>query len=1103
MTKLNILLSCLLISGYSLADDTEIYGAAAIDEDSKINSNVLFIVDNSGSMRGAVEYFTEDYNPATEYIGAHNKEHIYIDRNANYWDGIPLSTLLTDYSTNCTETVNTLNNSGEVTGKYEQFYYYRRNNQGWSSYLDTNSDYAIRCQRNGSSRTLYSGNFLNYYNDPNNRKASTRMEVVKKIVSDLTYSLKNVNVGMMRFDTGSDPDDADKGGMVEVAIDDIKNNAQDIRDTVGTYQPYSWTPLSETLYEAQRYYSGSNVEFGNDASPVSSDSSRKSSNTSETDYNVYSSPIEQSCQKNHIIMLTDGDPSRDVGANSDIQNLIKGLDLPSDLSHSCSGDGGCLAELAYYMNTVDQSPDHNGAQLVSTYTVGAFGGIKDTDLLKKTAKHGGGSYYGPQNPDDLSTAINSIILEILAKDSTFTAPAISVNAFNNSQHSGELFYALFKPNDKAEWQGNLKKYSLGSDGKIYDKNSVLAVDASTGFFSKQSQDYWSQATSSEDEDGKDITLGGAANLLNPADRVLYSDVDNRTLGSFDAVATESSLAVGASAVNNLKSWIRGFDVNNDSTKPRHYLGDPLHSEPVVITYGGDKDNPDNTIYFGSNQGFIHAISANNTGKEEFAFMPKELHSIQNIFYENNTPAGIRPYGMDGPITSWMYDLNANNVIYNESKALESGEHVYIYAGMRRGGRSYYGLNVTDRSTPSLLFKIEGGVTTGFEKLGQTWSKMTIAKVMFNGAQRFVLFFTGGYDTNQDGNNITKADSVGNAIYMVDASDGTLLWTASNKDADLNIPEMINSIPASLSAIDITGEGNVDYLIAADTGGRVFRIDIKQGNSGKSDFAKGGTIASLAGIDEANKRRFYNKPNVALVKDKQKGDYLTVAIGSGYRAHPLDKNIQDRFYMIKDFHPYSAPSSYVTITEAPTSKTSLGDSESADPTKLYNATKLMLNGETALTSSMQALMNNGGGWYVTFANAGEKVLSESTTFAGAIIFTTFSPSSGTISGCSADTGQSKTYAISQTGAMAVIDLDGDGDLEANDSSIVLAQSGIAPRPIVIYRPGGGKTIAIGTENIDDNRFSEDPAQPDKSTEQECTTGNCYVIPEYWRQNDKVQ
>jgi type IV pilus assembly protein PilY1 len=1093
------LLPILLVCGFSisvLADDTEIYGASEIDAENRVNSNVMFVMDTSGSMGTEVSITQVPYDNNIDYPGNYRDYEFYISLNQQSNRGSRItSALQSQYSTDCADIVNRLSSEGRVLVNMQQW----RN--GWRT-LQQNNDSPVRCDR-GNAYWVYSGNYMNWHSDENNVTQSSRLDVVVDVVKKLTLSLSNINLGLMRFDRNSD------GGMVDVPVADITTSGPLIRSTVDNYTDGGGTPLEETYYEAVRYYRGENWVYGNNSSPNTSVSSSRSGST-------YKSPINATCQKNHIILLTDGDPTNDTSSNSSIRSLVNGMTLPEGLSSSCSGNGQCMDELAYWLRNSDQAPNTLiGDQAITTYTIGGFGDISGVDLLRRTAKWGGGKYFEADDTQGLTNALESIFLDILATDSTFTAPAVSVNAFNASEHRDELFYALFRPDDNAKWAGNLKKYRLTADGFVYDVNSSPAISDATGFFNDAAKDFWNDTS---DSDGKNVTLGGVANLLIPANRTVYSDSGN-SLKNFRLIADAATLDMASEntvEVEKLKNWVMGIDVldeDGDSSfiDSRNSIGDPLHTEPVVVTYGGTDETPDSTIYFSTNEGFIHGVST-ETGTETFAFLPTELHKTQKIFYENTTAAGDRPYGVDGPLTTWFYDKNQNNVLIAPGEnTIEDGEHVYLYAGMRRGGRSYYALDVTNRNNPALLFKIEGGVTTGFDKLGQTWSKMTPAKVMFNGGERFVVFFTGGYDTNQDGNDLPESDSVGNAIYMVDAKTGDLLWSASNQNADLTISSMVNSMPASLSLVDITGEGNIDYLFAADTGGRIFRFDINQKNTGKANFAKGGVIASLAENNAEGNRRFYNKPNVALVKDKQYGDYLTIAIGSGHRAHPIfNKTVKDRFYLIKDFNPYNAPTSYKTIEEAPTNKTSLGEGESADRTKLYNATSLMTEGKSALTNSMNNLMRNGGGWYVTFSETGEKVLSESTTFSGAVIFTTFSPSSGTAIGCGPDTGQSRTYALSQTGAMSIIDLDGDGDLDENDSSIVLSQSGIAPRPVVIYRPGGGKTIAVGTETIEDDRFNEDPVDPDcaeKGTcptkEQKCTVGNCYVIPQYWRQNETVQ
>lgn len=1087
------LLSLLFAAVPTLADDTEIYGTSEIDASQRVNSNVMFIMDTSGSMGGSVAITHNTFNPASNYSGSYNTDEFYYSLGHSSWHGIKISTMEKSSSTNCTDDLATLRNEGRVLGNYQAYRWGR-----WQN-LRAGSDYNTRCDR-GSSYWLYSGNYMNWYHDPSNVSNSTRMDVVVDVVKQLTRSLSNINLGLMRFDQNSD------GGMVDVPIGDVATTGALIRNELDSYYPKGGTPLEETMYEAARYYRGEDWIFGNNSEPNPSVTTSRIDPSSA----AYASPVSATCQKNHIILLTDGEPTNDSNANSRIRSHINNLVLPEGLSKSCSGSGDCMDELAYWMRNTDQSSAFVGEQAITTYTIGGFDLANGVELLKRTAKWGGGQYYEANDTTGLATALESIFLDILATDSTFTAPAVSVNAFNASEHRDDLFYALFRPDDSAKWSGNLKKYRLTTDGFVFDSQDTPAISEATGFFNDAAKDFWNV---SNVPDGKNVTLGGMANLIEPASRNIYSNTNGNNLVPFSSVVSADTLNMTTSTaeeVLRVTKWVIGFDVDDangdgSTTDSRNSVGDPLHSEPVVVTYGGTEAAPDSTIYFGTNEGFIHGIDT-ESGTEEFAFIPQELHSTQKTFYDNTTAAGDRPYGMDGSITTWMKDVNKNNVIYDPSGNLESGEHVYMYAGMRRGGQNYYALDVTNRNNPSMLFKITGG-SGDFQKLGQSWSKMTIAKVKYAGTSRVVAFFTGGYDTNQDGNTLPEADTIGNAIYMVDATTGERLWWSSNSGANLDISDMVNSIPASISAVDINGDDHVDYFFAADTGGRVFRIDINPSNTGANDFAKGGMIASLAGVDAENNRRFYNKPNVSIVKDKQYGDYLTIGIGSGHRAHPIfTTNVKNRFYLIKDFNPYTAPTSYGVKEEAAESKITLNQNENPDPLKLYNATSLMTDGDAAKTTDMQRLMSNGGGWYVTFANTGEKVLAESTTFAGAVIFTTFAPSGTTSSVCGPDTGTSRVYAIDQKWATARIDLDGDGDTDNDDASKILAHSGIAPRPVVIYREGGGKTIAIGTETVDDDRFQETNSEDDCQATGTCEDGsmseknNLYVQPQYWRQND---
>src|SRR5690606_24279574 len=85
---------------------------------------------------------------------------------------------------------------------------------------------------------------------------------------------------------------------------------------------------------------------------------------------------------------------------------------------------------------------------------------------------------------------------------------------------------------------------------------------------------------------------------------------------------------------------------------------------------------------------------------------------------------------------------------------------------------------------------------------------------------------------------------------------------------------------------------------ADTGGQIFRLDIHNGES-TGNLVTGGLLASLAADEDATEnRRFFYAPDVAEISLADE-HYYAVAIGSGYRAHPLNVEIKDNIYMIKD------------------------------------------------------------------------------------------------------------------------------------------------------------------------------------------------------------
>ena len=158
--------------------------------------------------------------------------------------------------------------------------------------------------------------------------------------------------------------------------------------------------------------------------------------------------------------------------------------------------------------------------------------------------------------------------------------------------------------------------------------------------------------------------------------------------------------------------------------------------------------------------------------------------------------------------------------------------------------------------------------------------------------------------------------------MLDALTGDLLWSTADVSIGGGV-SMQHSIPSDVRVLDLDNNGLADRMYVADTGARIWRFDIFNGNT-RSSLVTGGRFASLgradgAGSDPLDARRFYYAPDISLVRNAG-AVYLNIAIGSGFRGHPLNRDISDRFYSLRDYVPFAQKTqaqqdSFVTIAES--------------------------------------------------------------------------------------------------------------------------------------------------------------------------------------------
>lgn len=647
------------------------------------------------------------------------------------------------------------------------------------------------------------------------------------------------------------------------------------------------------------------------------------------------------------------------------------------------------------------------------------------DDLWHAAVNGQGTYFSAKDPDQIISGFTKALSSITAKLGAAAAAATStLNPVAGNNYAYVASYTTVK------WKGNLEARSINvntgvvSDTANWCVENVVAgtcpttpvadTSGSSTIYNCVTTDATAVSCTSPgvfDADASTCTTEIPSSCTGTMASRVATSTDTRTIWTandsgtglipFDtAYAAAHPSYFDAAHVNGLSQWstissnhtgakllayLRGQTgyenrtsnaIDNRLYRAREaVLGDALESQPAYVSkpafaypypgynaYRVAQSGRPGTVFMGSNDGMLHAFDA-DTGEERWAYVPSmvipnmwklasENYSTQHANYVNGSPIISDIYCTGGGCAgSWR---------------------TILVAGLNGGGRGYYALDITNPSTPVLLWEFTTSSGIGKVKdnnLGYTFGRPVITRKPDG---TWVVLVTSGYDNGTDSPHpvlpLTEpvtymANSpAGNGLgylYVLDASTGTKLATYATSAGSSNIPSGLGQIVAR----NMEPAGNeVGNIYGGDLQGNLWRFNISESP------ALGSNPLKFAALSQP----ITTTPVLSLVDSKP-----IVYVGTG------------KYLEVKDLSNKAVQTLYAITDDDETS--TLSDARGTNMVKQT----ITPNGAIREGSTNPVDLKTKRGWYIDFpdvSTGSERVNIDFKIVSGTLIVPTIVPSS---------------------------------------------------------------------------------------------------------------
>ena len=509
---------------------------------------------------------------------------------------------------------------------------------------------------------------------------------------------------------------------------------------------------------------------------------------------VFNDSNSRHCRQNFITLMTDG-----VGNQNYQDNPVPFDFIPANSSLNVSdtqycyptGCGSVIAppfsdQAAAYLvrdssgDIVDALPLLSDTELpdgstrgqpIRTYTIAFEPDATSAEFLRDMALAGEGEPFTATSYEQLDTAFESIISNIIPRSQVAFSPG---TVQNDGLFSGNYMYrATFQPAENSHWFGTVKKHCVIPTGPS-DTTCLFLENAAGELIGNPSVvDQWTGTNVPE------TTVGGTGQRIlealgapsvpsNPYsqrnlltwrsgttgyfpvdDSPSFTTVDTRTNSQCDHFRLINKLhgytdQVADCAAGNYAPV--GFDTAAQA--------DTANGFTALLRYTPECESSSSQCYVltNTNNGILHVFETRDgSGSELSAVIPGELWHSQNV--ANNQLSEI----MDQPNLEEMkrYYFDGGGGVFHEDRNgngyIDNSEVAYLVAGLGRGGRAYYLWDMSafngdfgsaSAPQPRPLMVDEA---TGFRNLRDTWATPWLGLLREGGgAIRRVAAFPSGH-----------------------------------------------------------------------------------------------------------------------------------------------------------------------------------------------------------------------------------------------------------------------------------------------------------------------------------------------------------------------